>query len=228
MPIQSSSVTNGLLLRLIVHTDEALESEVRIMAVLNTINRVFPVLMLRGTSLCLGMQCTLQEILPPLKQVRLMGLAVLLNAVVPLIAWGLTRALPMHPGYVTGIPLVGFASAAPASLKLAEIGWGDLIYAVLLVVLLSILTIAALPIWSALLMPGGVRMNPLEVASTLLLNVPLQLCIGLFIKADYEAQAREWAPPLNRLSTLALLIVIVPQSLYHRERRCPRWAEFQR
>jgi predicted Na+-dependent transporter len=59
------------------------------------------------------------------------------------------------------------------------------------VVLLSVLTLAALPLWSASLMPGGVRVNPLQVASTLLLNVLLPLCIGLFIKARYEAQARE-------------------------------------
>ncbi|HEY7123594.1 MAG TPA: hypothetical protein VH540_06545, partial [Ktedonobacterales bacterium] len=62
------------------------------MAFLHLINSVFLVLMLWATSLGLGMQFTLQEILAPLKRVRLMGLAVLLNVVVvPLIAWGLTR-----------------------------------------------------------------------------------------------------------------------------------------
>jgi len=180
------------------------------MALLHIINSIFLVLMLWATSLGLGMQFTLQEILAPLKRVRLMGLAVLLNVVVvPLIAWGLTRALPIDPGYATGILLVGFASAAPASLKLAQIARGDLPYAVSLVVLLSVLNIAALPLWSALLMPGGVRINPLEVASTLLINVLLPLFIGLLIKARYEEQAREWAPPLNKLSSLALLIVLV-------------------
>jgi BASS family bile acid:Na+ symporter len=180
------------------------------MAVLEILNSVFLVVMLWATSLGLGMQFTLQQILAPLKHVRLMGLAVLLNVVVvPLLAWGLTTALPMNPGYATGILLVGFASAAPASLKLAQIGRGDLPYAVSLVVLLSVLNIAALPFWAALLMPSGVRINPLQVASTLLINVLLPLFIGLLIKARYEAQAREWAPPLNKLSTLALLLVFV-------------------
>ena len=180
------------------------------MALLNSINSIFLVLMLWATSLGLGMQFTLQQILAPLKRVRLMGMAVLLNVVVvPLIAWGLTKALPIDPGYATGILLVGFASAAPASLKLAQIARGDLPYAVSLVVLLSVLNIVAIPLWAAVLMPGGVSINPLEVASTLLVNVLLPLCIGLFIKARYEEQAREWAPPLNKLSTLALLIVLV-------------------
>ena len=180
------------------------------MAVLHIINSVFLVLMLWATSLGLGMQFTLQQILAPLKRVRLMGLAVLLNVVaVPLIAWGLTKALPIDPGYATGILLVAFASAAPASLKLAQIGRGDLPYAVSLVVLLSVLNIAAIPLWSALLKPSGVSINPLEVASTLLVNVLLPLFIGLLIKARYADQAREWAPPLNKLSTLALLIVLV-------------------
>lgn len=180
------------------------------MALLHIINSIFLVLMLWATSLGLGMQFTLQEILAPLKRVRLMGLAVLLNVVVvPLIAWGLTKALPIDPGYATGILLVGFAAAAPASLKLAQIARGDLPYAVSLVVLLSVLNIAAIPLWSALLMPGSVHINPLEVALTLLINVLLPLCIGLLIKVRYAEQAREWAPPLNKLSTLALLIVLV-------------------
>lgn len=180
------------------------------MAFLHIINSIFLVLMLWATSLGLGMQFTLQEILAPLKRVRLMGLAVLLNVVVvPLIAWGLTKALPIDPGYATGILLVGFAAAAPASLKLAQIARGDLPYAVSLVVLLSVLNIAAIPLWSALLMPGSVSINPLEVASTLLINVLLPLCIGLLIKVRYAEQAREWASTLNKLSTLALLIVLV-------------------
>lgn len=180
------------------------------MVVLHIINSAFLVLMLWATSLSLGMQFTPQQILAPLKRVRLMGLAILLNVVVvPLIGWGLTKGLPIDPGYVTGILLVAFAAAAPASLKLAQIARGDLPYAVSLVVLLSLLNIAAIPLWSALLMPSGVSINPLEVASTLLMNVLLPLIIGLLIKARYEAQAREWAPPLNTLSTLALLIVLV-------------------
>jgi BASS family bile acid:Na+ symporter len=180
------------------------------MAVLHIINSAFLVIMLWATSLGLGMQFTVQQILAPFKRARLMGMAVLLNVVVvPLIAWGLTRALPIDSGYTTGLLLVAFASAAPASLKLAQIARGDVPYAVSLVVLLSVLNIAAIPLWSALLMPSGVSINPLQVASTLLVNVLLPLGIGLFIKARYEEQAREWAPPLNRLSTLALLIVIV-------------------
>lgn len=179
------------------------------MVVLHIINSAFLVLMLWATALGLGMQFTPQQILAPLKCRRLMGLAVLLNVVaVPLIGWGLTKGLPIDPGYVTGILLVAFAAAAPASLKLAQIARGDLPYAVSLVVLLSLLNIATIPLWSALLMPSGVSINPLEVASTLLMNVLLPLIIGLLIKARYEVQAREWAPPLNKLSTLALLIVL--------------------
>lgn len=180
------------------------------MAVLNILNSVFLVFMLWATALGLGMQFALQEILAPMKRVCLMGLAVLLNVVVvPLIAWGLTKALPINPGYATGILLVGFAAAAPMTLKLAQIGRGDLPYAVSLVILLSVLNIAAIPLWAALLMPSDVRIDPLEVASTLLINVLLPPGIGLLVRARYEVQAREWAPPLNRLSTLALLIVLL-------------------
>jgi predicted Na+-dependent transporter len=179
------------------------------MPILHIINSAFLVIMLWATSLSLGMQFTMQQILAPFKRIGLMGIAVLLNVVVvPLIGWGLTRVFSINPGYAIGIMLVAFASAAPAALKLAQIERGDVPYAVSLVVLLSVLNIVAIPLWSALLMPSGVSINPLQVASTLLINVLLPLAIGLFIHARYEEQAREWAPPLNKLSTLALLIVI--------------------
>lgn len=179
------------------------------MAVLYIMNSAFLVIMLWATSLGLGTQFTLQQILAPFKRVGLMGIAVLLNVVVvPLIGWSLTKMFSINPGYAIGIMLVAFAAAAPASLKLAQIERGNVPYAVSLVVLLSVLNIAVIPLWSALLMPSGVSINPLQIASTLLINVLLPLFIGMLIKARYEEQAREWAPPLNKLSTLALLIVI--------------------
>ena len=179
------------------------------MAILHTINSAFLVILLWATSLGLGMQFTLLEILAPFKRVRLVGMAVALNLiVVPIVGWGLTRALPIDPRYATGMLLVAFASAAPASLKFAQIGRSDVPLAVSLVVLLSVLNIAAIPLWSALLMPSHVSIKPLDVASTLLVNVLLPLGIGLVIKARYEHEAGEWAPAMTRLSTLALVIVI--------------------
>jgi BASS family bile acid:Na+ symporter len=180
------------------------------LAVLHIINSAFLVIMLWATSLGLGMQFTLQQILAPFKSVRLMSLAVLLNVVaVPLIAWVLTEAFRVDAGYATGILLIAFASAAPSSLKLAQIARGDVPFAVSLVVLLSVLNVAAIPLWSALLLPSNVSIDPREVASTLLVNILLPLGIGLLINDRYAEQAKDWAPQLNKLSTLALLIVIV-------------------
>ena len=108
------------------------------MAILHTITSAFLVILLWATSLSLGMQFTLLQILAPFKRMRLVGMAVALNLiVVPVIGWGLTRALSIDPRYATGILLVAFASAAPASLKFAQIGRGDVPLAVSLVVLLS-------------------------------------------------------------------------------------------
>ena len=64
------------------------------MAILHTINSAFLVILLWATSLSLGMQFTLLQILAPFKRMRLVGMAVALNLiVVPVIGWGLTRAL---------------------------------------------------------------------------------------------------------------------------------------
>jgi BASS family bile acid:Na+ symporter len=180
------------------------------LAVLHVLNSIFLVITLWATALGLGMHFSLAQILAPLQRRRLMSVAVLLNvAVVPVVAWALTNAFRIDPGYSTGILLIAFASAAPAALKLAQIERGDVAYAVSLVVLLSVLNIAAIPLWSALLLPGDVRIDPVEVATTLLVNILLPLGIGLLVKSRYLEQAQDWAPKLNTLSTLALVIVIV-------------------
>src|SRR5262249_53333188 len=136
-----------------------------------------------ATSWVWGTHSTQRQILAPFKRMGLVEMAVALNLIVaPITGWGLTRVVPMDPGYAPGIWLVAFAPAAPASLKFAQIGRGDVPLAVSLVVLLSVLNIAAIPLWSALLMPSHVSIKPLDVASTLLVNVLPPLRIGLSIK----------------------------------------------
>ena len=174
------------------------------------ITNVLLTIMLWATGLGLGMQFTLPQILAPLKQTTLIIIAVALNIIVmPLITWGLTLLFHVDPAYATGILLTTFSMAAPLGLKFTAGARGDVPYAIALVVLLQVLNVISIPLWAALLLPGSVAINPLQVVSTLVIDVLIPLGIGLFIKARYAEYAAEWAPGLGSVSTWALILVIV-------------------
>lgn len=180
------------------------------MSAIQFITNTVLIIMLWATSLNLGMQFTLPQIIAPLRRPVLILVMVVLNLVViPLLTWGLTLLFPVMPGYASGILLTAFAMAAPMSLKFVQGAKGDVPYAITLVVLLQVLNVLAIPGWAALLLPGGATINPLQVVGTLLFDVLLPLVIGLFIKARYPAQAASWYPGLGTISTWALILVIV-------------------
>jgi BASS family bile acid:Na+ symporter len=98
---------------------------------------------------------------------------------------------------------------APLGLKFTQSARGDLPYAIALVILLQILNIIAIPIWGALLLPGGVTINPLQIVATLFIDVILPLGIGLAMRAFASKQAGEWFPELAKVSNWALILVVV-------------------
>jgi BASS family bile acid:Na+ symporter len=166
-------------------------------------------IVLWATALGLGMSFSLPQVFGSLKRAGLMTRAILLNIlVIPLITWGLTRVIPIDPQYAIGLLLIGFASGGPLGLKLAQIERGDLPYAISLVVVLEALNVIVIPFWAGLLMPAGVTINPLQVVATLIVYILIPLGIGWIIKARLAERAKVWVPGANKLSTVALLVVV--------------------
>ena len=75
-------------------------------------------------------------------------------------------------------------------------------------VLLMVITVAYLPIVLRLLLQG-VTVNPVKIAQSLVLLMLLPLAIGLFVKARYDATAARVKPPLDWLSNVSLILLIV-------------------
>ena len=162
-----------------------------------------------SSMLAMGAALTVSQIFDPLRNVRLVMLALVANFVLmPLGAFALAKVLWLDEPLGVGLLLLGCAAGAPFLPKLAQLAKGNLPFGVGAMVLLMVITVAYLPIVLPLLLPG-VTVNPVKIAQSLVLLMLLPLAIGLFVKARYEATAARVKPPLDWLSNVSLILLIV-------------------
>lgn len=157
----------------------------------------------------MGMSLTVQQILAPLKNVRLVVLALLANFVlVPLLALIITRIIPMDQSLQIGLIVLATAAGAPFLPKLVQGAKGDVAFGVGLMVLLMVVTIIYLPIILPILLPG-VSVNPWDIAKSLIVLMLIPLAIGLLINSHSPDTATHWQPLMNKVSSVAMLILLV-------------------
>lgn len=162
-----------------------------------------------SSMLSLGLSLTLPQILNPLKDIGFVLRVLLANFVlVPLVAYLLTRIIPLDPSLAIGLILLATVAGAPFLPKLAEISKGNIPLSVGLMVLLMVVTVFYAPIVLPLLLPG-VQVNPLEIARSLIILMLIPLAIGLFIHARYESIAESLQPYMAQASSTTLLMVFV-------------------
>ncbi len=159
--------------------------------------------------LAMGMSLTMAQILQPLKNARLVILALLANFVlVPLLAYGILLIIPVEQSLQIGLIVLSTAAGAPFLPKLVQGAKGDIAFGVGLMVLLMVVTIIYLPIVLPLLLPG-VSVNPWDIAKSLIVLMLIPLTIGLLVKSHSPESAGHWQPLMNKISGLAILVLLV-------------------
>lgn len=159
--------------------------------------------------LAMGLSLTIKQIINPLKNVKVVLLALLANFVlVPALAYLITKVIPLDNGLATGLIIVGTAAGAPFLPKLVQLAKGDAAFSVGLMTLLMVVTVIYLPIVLPLLLPGA-SVNPWDIAKSLIFMMLLPLGIGLFIKARYSDMATSLQPHMSQISSLAIVLMLV-------------------
>jgi bile acid:Na+ symporter, BASS family len=159
--------------------------------------------------LAMGAGLTVSEISAPLRNARLVVLALLANFVLmPLAALALAKVLWLDEPFGVGLLLLGCAAGAPFLPKLAELAKGNLAFAVGAMVLLMVITVGYLPIVLPLLL-SGVTVDPWNIARSLVLLMLLPLAAGLALKARYEDLARRVKPVLDLISNISLILLVL-------------------
>ena len=161
-----------------------------------------------SSMLAMGSGLLLGQIIEPLRNVRLVVLGLVANFILmPLGAFVLAWMLRLDEQFGIGLLVLGCAAGAPFLPKLAQLAKGNLPFAVGMMVLLMVITVAYLPIVLPLLLEG-VTVNPLQIAQSLVLLMLLPLGVGLFLKARFEATAARVKPWLDWLSNISLILLI--------------------
>lgn len=162
-----------------------------------------------SSMLAMGMSLLLVEILAPLRNARLVIPALLANFVlVPLWAYLVTRLVPLAQPLQIGLIVLSTAAGAPFLPKLVQVARGNIGFGVGLMVLLMVFSVGYMPFVLPLLLPG-VSVNPWDIAKSLLVLMLVPLTIGLLIRARLPEVAARWRLIMNRLSNVAILILLV-------------------
>ena len=159
--------------------------------------------------LAMSLSLSAQQMTQPLKNARLVITALLANFVlVPLLAYIIIKVIPLEEPLQIGVILMATAAGAPFIPKLVQGAKGNVAYAVGLMFLIMVVTIFYLPFVLPLLLPG-VEINPWDIAKSLIVTMLVPLVIGMLIKSHSPDVADHWAPVMNKISSLSILILLV-------------------
>jgi BASS family bile acid:Na+ symporter len=162
-----------------------------------------------SSMLAMGTGLTVAKITEPLRNARLLVLALLANFVLmPLGAFALGKVLWLEEPFGIGLLVLGCAAGAPFLPKLAELAKGNLAFAVGAMVLLMVVTVGYLPVVLPLLL-AGVSVDPWKIARSLILLMLLPLAVGLALKAYYGAMAARVKPALDWVSNVSLILLVL-------------------
>src|SRR6266850_5108037 len=161
-----------------------------------------------SSMLAMGAGLTVSRISEPLRNARLVVLALLANFVLmPLGAFALAKMLWLDEPFGLGLLLLGCAAGAPFLPKLAELAKGNVAFSVGLMVLLMVITVGYLPLVLPVLLPG-VSVNPAKIARSLFLLMLLPFAAALAVNAKFPAVAVRVRPMLNRIANLSLILLV--------------------
>jgi BASS family bile acid:Na+ symporter len=173
------------------------------------IAQVAGLLFVVSSMLAMGLSLTIPQIIEPLKNIRLVILALLANFVlVPLLAYGILQLIPLEQSLQIGLIVLATAAGAPFLPKLVQVAKGDIAFGVGLMVLLMVVTIIYMPLALPLLLPG-VSVNPWDIAKSLIVVMLLPLGIGLLLKSSVPDTAAHYQPVMSKISSLAILVLMV-------------------
>src|SRR3954449_10207310 len=119
------------------------------------LQNLFTLAFVLTSMLSMGLSLTVSQILQPLRNTRLVIMALAANfVVIPAAAFALSRIIPLEEEVQIGLLLMGTAAGAPFLPKLAQIAKANIAFAVGLMTMLIVVTIIYLPIMLPLLLPG--------------------------------------------------------------------------
>ena len=160
--------------------------------------------------LFIGLDHTYRDILAPLKDIRLVIIALVVNLLlVPLTGYILVTVFSLSGAVLIGCILMTSAPGASYSPRLAEISAGDVPFATGLMFLLCTIALISTPVTLLILLPESSAMNVWPVIRSLILLMVIPLIVGLALRAYRPAVADRVKVPVVLFSYFMILIVLI-------------------
>lgn len=162
-----------------------------------------------SSMLAMGASLTVAQIVEPLRNGWLVLGALIANFVLmPLAAILVAKALRLEDALAVGLLLTACTAGAPFLPKLAQLARGGVAFAIGLMTLLMVATVAYLPIVLPRLIPNA-TVDPWKIARSLLVLMLLPLVLGLVLRARYAQLATRVKSALDKISNISLILVVV-------------------
>lgn len=161
------------------------------------------------TMLSMGLSFFPKQFLEPLKDKSLILKSLAANFILlPIITYIILQVIPLQQGLAIGLVLMAAGAGSPFMLKLVQFMKADIVFAVGLMLILSIVTLFYMPLVLSILLPG-VSVNPLSIAVSLLVLIFLPLIIGTVVKSRYNDIAKTIQPTFNQISNIFIFVVVI-------------------
>src|SRR4051794_15607892 len=168
-----------------------------------------------SSTLGVGLRFTVNQILAPLRNGRLVALSLVANFVLtPLAAIVLAKVLGLDEPLRIGLLLCSVAGGAPFLLKLTDLAKGDMPFAVAMMIVLMLVTVGYMPVVLPLVL-DGISVDPLKIARSLVLMMLIPLAVGLVIRAWLPGLAAWLTTVVTPLSSISMILVVVLTSVGH-------------
>lgn len=184
------------------------------------LTQVLALIFVISTMLAVALQLTPRDITAALHDRPWLGRALLANAVLlPALAYAMTRLLPMDASLAAALLILATAPGGPVLIKLVTLARGDHALAVGLLVCLLLAGVLLQPVILPQLLEG-IRISSMTIVLTQFTSVLAPLLVGLGLRAAWPRLAARLQGPIQRLSTLCMLLICVSLPLAH-------WQELQ-
>lgn len=177
--------------------------------IVSSLNSAFTLAFVVTSMFGLGLALTVQDLVAPFKNIRLILAALGISFVLlPGIAWLLTQVLPLQDDLKIGLILMSTVAGAPLTIKATQLARGNVVFAGSLITLQVIATVIYLPLVLPLLVPG-IRVDAMAIAMPLFLQILLPLGAGLLMNVRYDEEAEMTRPIMGDIANISLAMMLV-------------------
>ena len=144
-----------------------------------------------------------------LRDARFLGYGILFGFVFgPLLAFALTKIIPLESSYAEGLLLIGLTPCAPFLPLMVTRAHGNMSYAAAMLLLAAVGTVVMLPLAAPFVAPS-LTANAWSIAKPLLIVVLLPLVVGIAINSRSPKTAASIEPIVKKVTTAATIAVLI-------------------